>query len=376
MGSLVVMRLLDRYLLRELLVPLGYCLGGFLIFWISVDIFSRLNEFQRAGLNFGDILELYFVSTPEMLAVVLPVALLLALLYTLTNHARYHELTAIRAAGVSLWRLSLPYLGVGFLLSIALFLSNELWVPTGMERSEEILTQYTAGKNTANANAQRLFFHNERDLRTWTIAGYDAKARKMSNVHLEWRATDGTWRDIYAQSGVFTNGSWVFSTVQEWRYKSLHDAFPQPSQTNELVLRISETPDLIQSEIKVNSLSVLKAAKRAQIPIIDILNYLRLHLDLNAAQRAKIFTQLHGRIAMPWTCLVVVLIAIPFGAPAGRRNVFVGVASSIFICFTYFVVQQISLSVGTRGLIPAWLAAWLPNLLFGGAGAFLTTRIR
>src|SRR5688572_14934754 len=98
------MRLLDRYLLRELLVPLIYCVGGFLIFWISFDLFSELNEFQRNKLTAKDIAEYYLVSAPEFLSIVLPIALLLALLYALTNHARHHEITAIRAAGVSLFR--------------------------------------------------------------------------------------------------------------------------------------------------------------------------------------------------------------------------------------------------------------------------------
>src|SRR5438093_13280022 len=98
------MRLLDRYLLRELLIPLGFCLGGFLIFWISFDLFSSLKELQDHKLHAGDIIAYYLAKTPEFLVLVLPVALLLALLYTLTNHARHHELTAIRAAGISWWR--------------------------------------------------------------------------------------------------------------------------------------------------------------------------------------------------------------------------------------------------------------------------------
>src|ERR1035441_4190356 len=104
------MRLLDRYLFRELLTPLAFCLGGFLIFWISADVFKSLSEFQDDKLRLPDIVEYYLAMTPEFLVMVLPIALLLALLYTLTNHARHNEITAIRTAGVSLWRLCVPYL--------------------------------------------------------------------------------------------------------------------------------------------------------------------------------------------------------------------------------------------------------------------------
>ena len=66
--------------------------------------------------------------------------------------------------------------------------------------------------------------------------------------------------------------------------------------------------------------------------------------------------------------MVVVLIAIPFGAVSGRRNVFMGVAGSIVICFAYFVVQQLALALGTGGYLAPWLAGWLPNLSFGLVG--------
>jgi lipopolysaccharide export system permease protein len=72
----------------------------------------------------------------------------------------------------------------------------------------------------------------------------------------------------------------------------------------------------------------------------------------------------------------VVLIAIPFGAASGRRNLFFGVAGSIFICFGFFVVQQFGLAFGSGGYLPAWLAAWLPNLVFAGMGLCLTARVR
>src|SRR5437764_1705759 len=135
------MRLLDRYLLRELLVPFGYCLSGFLVFWISTDLISELDELRKHQLHFTDIVAYYVVRVPEMLVLVVPIALLLALLYALTTHARHQELTAIRAAGVSLWRLCVPYLGVGLAGAVFLFALNELCVPRTSERAERIFNK-------------------------------------------------------------------------------------------------------------------------------------------------------------------------------------------------------------------------------------------
>ena len=74
--------------------------------------------------------------------------------------------------------------------------------------------------------------------------------------------------------------------------------------------------------------------------------------------------------------LTALTIAIPFGARSGRRNVFVGVAASIFICFGYFILQKICLGLGTADILPPALSAWLPNIVFGTAGLVMTLRVR
>src|SRR4051812_34123074 len=104
------MRLLDRYLLRELLLPLVYCLIFFLIAFISFDLFSQISDFQRNKMTGGEIFEYYIDKTPEFLVAsyVMPMSLLLALLYALTNHSRHNELTAMRSAAIPLWRITMP----------------------------------------------------------------------------------------------------------------------------------------------------------------------------------------------------------------------------------------------------------------------------
>ena len=85
-------------------------------------------------------------------------------------------------------------------------------------------------------------------------------------------------------------------------------------------------------------------------------------------------TRLQERLAAPWTCVVVVLIALPFGALSARRNTFAGVASSVFICFAFFILLRLALALGSGGYMPPWLAAWLPNFAFAAAGIWLTRR--
>lgn len=376
------MRLLDRYLLRELLTPFGYCLGGFLVFWISFDLFIELNDLQENKLRVGDIIEYYAVKSPEFLVEVLPIALLLALLYTLTNLARHHEITAIRAAGLSLWRLSAPYFGVGFLASAALFTMNELLVPDSAERAEQIMNRRVAGRQSvSDPNIVRdLGFSNTRDGRTWYVRTYHLRTAEMEHLQINWTLPDGSRRQWFADRAVRSNGVWVLHNVREFREAAGARAEPVPGmQTNRLAVpELTESPEEIESEIKISRRLArsIRKARSADLPISEILDYLRFHPDPLEADRSWLYTKLHGRLAAPWTCLVVVLIAIPFGAASGRRNIFVGVASSIFICFGFFVLLQLGLALGAGGKLPAWLGAWLPNLVFGTAGLWMTARAR
>jgi lipopolysaccharide export system permease protein len=374
------MRLLDRYLLRELLIPLGYCLGGFLLLWIVSDLFTMLNVFQQKGIGAAQILDYYLDKAPSFLMIVLPIALLLALLYSLTTHARHHEITAMRAAGISLWRLCAPYLAVGFLFSLASFPINELWAPRYSEAADQMLERRAGekGGNPATDDVRQLGFTNSRDGRIWHIQLYKPKSGEMFDPEVFCARPDGSYLRIQAARAVYTNGVWVFYKVVEYLEPPGANSLPVPTlETNRLTMpQFSETPELIRSEIQISRSMAIGSAKRPDVPILEILNYLRLHRALSRTDASWLYTKLQGRLAAPWTCLVVVLIAIPFGAASGRRNVFVGVASSLVICFLYFVLEQLSLALGTGGYLPPWLAAWLPNMAFGLPGLWMTARVR
>lgn len=372
------MRLLDRYLLRELLIPFSYCLIGFLIFWISSDVFTQLSDFQKERLKLPDVLEYYLVKMPEMMVTVLPIAFLLALLYALTNHARHHELTAIRAAGVSLARIAVPYLGLGVLLSLTVFAINELWVPQSIEAAEVIRTRHQTAKTAAEDKdwEQKLGFQNFKDRRAWFIESYNLETAEMIRPHIVWARPDHTRMEIMAERGIYAGKVWTFTNVNVLEYTTEPGAVPVSSQTPTIAMPVfTETPEQIRSEIKINKLSSFKMVRRVQLSLREIVEYKRLHPG-DDSKAAILDTKLQDRLATPWTCLVVVLIALPFGAQTGRRNVAVGVASSIVICFAYFVLQQTSLALGTGGHVPPWLAAWAPNAFFALTGILLSWRIR
>jgi lipopolysaccharide export system permease protein len=234
--------------------------------------------------------------------------------------------------------------------------------------------------NAPGPNESRdLRFDNTRDGRRWAAGLYNRETGEMSKVGVYPIELDDSkpW-ELLAERARPVDGVWTFYDVRVFKRAADTNAPPVPTlQTNVLAVpEFSETPEEINSEIKISDSMSLRAAKKADVPIKDLVNYLRLHPRLDRSRQYWLYTKLEGRLAAPWTCVVVVLIAIPFGAAGGRRNVFVGVASSIVICFIYFVLLQLGLALGTSGRVPAWLAAWFPNLAFGLVGLTMTARVR
>ena len=374
------MRLLDRYLLRELLLPLGLGIGGLLIFWSAGELVGELADLQKAKLHGLDVVFYSLTEAPEKMPLLLPIALLFAMLYALTQHARHNEITAMRAAGISLVRLSLPYFATGLLLSLALFVINEFVVPAATVRGEEIKNRRvsTASDVQERRLARNFRLENMAERRYWHVGVFNLDTAEIKDVWItEWQR-DASLIKFHADQGLYTNGGWAFTNVKEFQQGPEKGAALTPGVFTNYVFKADfiETPDQFRSEVKVSAGLTLRKAKRADIPIADLLDYLRLHPKMDARASAWVYTKLHGRFAAPWTCVVVVLIALPFGAMTGRRNVFVGVAGSIFIFFAFYVLSALGLTLGIAQLLPPWLAAWLPNLVFSCAALAMIARVR
>ena len=366
---------LDRYLLRELLVPLALCLCGFLIIWIAQDLINELERFRAAKLNGSDIIEYYLYRLLDELPRLLPVALLLALLYSLTNHARHNELIAIRCAGVSVWRLSLPFYMLGILLSGALFIVTDFVFPNSQEAVQAVLTRHLDEKKQENKDLVSKFnFRNGTDGRIWEAASFDKRRWVLDQPIVKWAMSPTVSRTISAKTAYWTNDVWRFEQVTQWERTATNETPEEQREAHLDFPAFSERPQDFLNDIKFRSFSDSKLIKKSRFSLKEILQYLEYKPDLDDAESDRIHTQLHARLAAPWTCLVVVMIAIPFASLSGKRNVFVGVASSIAFCFTYFVLQRFGLALGTSGAAPSWAAAWTPNILFAAMGLVLTRK--
>ncbi len=375
------MRLLDRYLIREWLIPFIICLAGFMILWIAFDLINGLDEF--AGLGAAEIARFYWVTLPGNFFFVVPVALLLSLMYAINQHSRHHEFIAIRNAGVGMFRMSAPYLLVGVLLSAGLYWSNERWLPSGLREGEIIKGGQATGEENplgrgwiANVN-----FHNDEANRDWQIPAFNPATGEMSGVDknpiiISWKWNDDQpKREIMAVRGRWENGGWTFYQVKDYMpTEGFPEVHPITLHQTLRLEEIDETPMQIEGELKIKPLFDKRAHKRWSVSLAEIDGYRRIHPDIAPEKKAILSAQYQARLAEPLTCLIVVLIAIPFAAPSGRRNAAVGVAAGIIACLAFFMVQQFAMAVG--GQLSPHFAAWTPHALFGGLSAWQITKVR
>lgn len=370
------MRLLDRYLLKELVVPTIFSFVGFFIIFVAFDLTNKLQMLQANELGAGDIIAYYYYHTPHLLDTVMPISLFLGLLYALSQHSRHNELTAIRAAGVNVWRLASPYLAVGIALSGTLFASNEWVMPEADRQVDRVLHSRHSDvhKKTEAQWVPRVSFKNERDERFWNIGAFNLLTYNMRQVDIGWSDDFGNTHRLFASNAHWADDHWVFENVE------LH----QPDRTTGLLSRtltnslpmpgFKETPEMITGEIKINSMGRDKLAKAIRFNLQEISDYLSLHPDLAEDKVAQLKTQWHGRLAMPMKCLVVVFMALPLGLMPGRRSIMGAVGTAILLVFSFMFYSRIALALGTANQIPGWFAGWSPAFIFGSGGFWLIKR--
>jgi len=103
----------------------------------------------------------------------------------------------------------------------------------------------------------------------------------------------------------------------------------------------------------------------------ELREYLHFNSDFPATLLAPFRTHLQYRLALPWTCLVVVWIAAPLGIGYSRRGVLSSVAAAVVLVFTMNFLTHLFLALGEGDRVSPWVAAWTPNLLFAAIGLYL-----
>lgn len=362
------MKLIDKYLFKSFLTPLLYCLLAFSMVYVIYDLFSSLDNFLEGKTPLLQVMKYYVILLPSALIYIVPISLLLAVLYSLSSLTKNNEITAMRACGISMIRLMIPFITVGLLFSIAVAIFNETIGPDAAYWCKKFVSEQTRDDPNA-VHVHELAFHKESAKRFWYINKFDTRDYSMKNVEvIQMREEDNTESfKLQAAEGRWLDGYWMFTdiTVQKYDREGNPRGPPEFIPAREMT-QISERPVDFMSEVKPPDFMSSR----------ELLRYLRVNKQLQKETIVRRTVDLHFRLAQPWTCLIVTLIGIPFGNQTGRKGALRGFMLSIGFFFAYYALINVGLYIGKEGYVPAWFAGWSPNILFFVTGCILVYRMR
>ena len=360
-----LLSLLDRYVGKQYLRIVLLTFVGLLgIFYIAtfVDLSDKLFKGQTTVLT---ILEYFWYATPQYVSYVLPISALVATLVTVGMLTKSSELTVMKACGISLYRVSLPLLLFSLLWSGVLFGMGESFQAEANRRAEGI-------RHVINGNPLATF-----DLldRRWLVSQDGAMIyhyvhfdpdRVELNAVTTYRFADDDWRlaeRTYATQAVFDDG-WQGREV--WR-REFGDhrgpgAFERPAPRD---MPWIDPPEYFATE----------QPEAERMSYQQLTRYIG-ELEASGVDVVALRVALQRKLSFPFVTLILTLIAVPFAVTTGRHGAMYGVGIGIILAFSYWLVASIFAAIGSAGLLTPLLAAWAPNVLFGGSAVYLLLAVR
>ena len=360
------MKILTKYLLKSLLSPLFYCLLGFSLLFVISDLFDHFSEFLESDIRPLEMVYYYGQILPPVAVLILPACLLLAMLYSLSQLTRHSEITAMRAGGVSIYRIVIPFIGVGILATMLSAFINEEIAPSAAWRAEKFIEYQKTGRNNEAFFVRTLALKNHNHV--WMVQKLDTRDSSMYNVELHEQKLDGSGSVKYqAEKALWLDGRWWFMDLTIQSYKENGDLSGPPEMVLQKEMRdLRETPETFMAEVK----------DPQYLSSDEMLHYLHSRKDISSNTRARLLVDLHSRLAAPFTCLIVTLIGVPIGAHTGRRGALAGIMVAMSLFFGFYILQLTAQALGKQEIIPAFLGGWLPVIVFGAASPLFIHRMR
>jgi LPS export ABC transporter permease LptG len=335
------------------------------IFYIStfIDLSDKVFKGTAALSTVGE----YFVfATAQFVYYSLPIAALIAALVTVGALTRNSELIVIRACGVSLYRTTVPMLATAAVVGLGVF-ALDATVLGAANRRAEALRDGMRGLPTVKPLRDPWLVG--RDGTFYHVRGYSTAARAFEGLDI-YEFSDGMGRMVrrthagratYAGDG--EEGTWRLEDGWTRAFEPTGDLapyeeFPMMSRRLEPVSYFAQEPPdpRFMSHTELRALSA-----RLRSSGLDALEY-----EVGVARK----------LAYPFVCLIMTLIAIPFAITTGRSGTMAGIAAGVALALIYWGAITISAALGTGGLMPPQLAAWAPNLMFASGAAYLILTVR
>lgn len=354
------MTVLSRYITATYLKLIGLTVGSFVAIYLVIDFLEKISRFSQSHGKPQYILLFFLFKIPAIINQVMPLAILMSTLLTLGILSRSSEIVAMQSCGISLKRIAKPLLVIAFILSLFTFFSNETIIPNtsqNLKYIEEVLIQ---GKNPSTFfRLNNIWYRDENYIlqarlfipTIWTLKGVTL-----------WQTTDEMQptKRLEAEEGIWNGQYWTLKNVTERSF------------SNGTVVATRKIPSLpVPLQLKVSDLKVWDK-------YAEDMGFFKLKKYTDKLRKAgydatRYQAQMYAKISMPFACLIMAFVGIPFSLRGGRSSgIALGIGLSIGIGFAYFIINAILISFGETGILPPLVSAWAANFIFALSTIWLT----
>ena len=366
--------LLDRWLLKELLGPLLFFIALFTLLLLTGGVmFELVRQMVDKNLPITIAVQVLLFSIPRWLALSVPIGTLMASLFVFTRLSANNELTALRSLGITTKRMISAALSLSMAMTLFSFILNDVVVPRS-ERHAEVILKRGLGKAVASEKGSNIIFsrfgvkikpdgdkdrdallqlfyaRNFEDGEMLQVKVLDFTKPGLSQMLIAERAT---WNEAQA-SWDFLNGQVLTLAANGSSTKANFDRYVYPLGSGPLRLA-----------------SIEKDA--VNMTVAEAFQTLRLYEEAGSIKDArKMRVRIQEKFTVPMACLVFGLFGATLGAqPSYRSSRSFSFVLTLGIIAVYYVIGFSFSSLGVKGTLSPILAAWLPVMLFLGAGGLL-----
>ena len=358
------MKVIHRYIIHEYLGNLLFITLCLASLFLIIDFFEKFRMFLSNHASIGQMMSYFFYRLPMIVSQMLPAAILLASLFTCGSLSRHNEITAMKANGISLYRIALPILTIAVVISLLIFFLSEWVTPYTNDRAESIrLIEVQKRQSMGSFKQDQIWYRGQKGIYNFRL--FEAQTNTLHGITIHY--LDHEMKLIMrldAERGEWKEGRWLFHNILITHFKD--GDFPVISKVQQQVVDLPERP----SDFQV----VQKDA--AAMGYVELKRYIR-ELQAEGYDATRYIVDLHGKIAFSLVSIILVIIGISFSLRSERTGgIAQGIGVGLVIGFSYWLVYAFGMSLGRSGTLPPFIAAWFANILFGVASVFLIRRVK
>ena len=360
--------LIDDYVLRDFFVYLGMILSTFLVLVLVFTLFELLGDILRNRVPATVVAEYLLNVTPYLLYNVAPLVMLLAVLVTFGVMQRSNEITAIKATGTSIYRIVTPVIAAAGVLSGALFLADQFYLPRTNQRQEALHNQIKGKPPQTYLRPDRKWiFGQNNDIYYYQFFDPDHDQFGNLSVFQLDKASFTITRRIHTERAHWSDSlnRWIYE--QGWERSLRGSAIASNGyRTFEVSTfpEFPEAPPYFKKEVK----------QYTEMNYEELHRYIR-DLQQSGFDVVRLRVDLNKKLSYPLITLIMAVLAIPFSLSAGKRGAIAGVAVAVGIAVFYTVVSRLFEAMGDLSQLPPALAAWSPDLIFMLIGGYLILKV-